>query len=584
VIRRALKMMLLCGVLAGIATPQSAGAWDPSTTHQAILEQALLRSALHVRWMNASELQRGLFSPLRVDPNRLSDDERPLIARAQHYAHADSGARGLGGPGACPGADAPPETQLRCVDGDVWELTGLGWLRLGIVAETTPTARHVHHFLDRKDPESMSWEDEELSRALLRVRQSRSNGAPVAGVATLTNFSGDGPSALAWLEDENDPLAPARLYAHLESASTAASAEEREHHLAMALVCTGALLHVAQNLSVPAHARGDVTAFFAPLSPVFGDRGLPLQEYARQRWGGGVLPGLAPNAPAPGGAPVATSLRGHLLGEGNWEGVARLAARRFLSESSLPAPRAFAEDTSAEDAAAIVLEGSGLDPVETKGARLTPWPAPAGYLVTGTGRPLLAFDTDESGLTRFFIDETVYRDQSGVLLPAAVEVTRSLLDLLYPELPSLKAVASGSVIELEVPADLVDPKLTVMLQDGRGLRRVHQELSLRAGESNRIVGLPTPQDDGARVVLVLAAQRIGGVPFVAEHQVAPVDESVPVEPEPESEPEPEQVEPEQVEPEQAEPEEAEPEEAEPEQPATEEPAAEAPNAIATEPE
>ncbi len=515
-------------LFAAVTLPdRSARAWDPSTTHQAILEQALLRSSLHVRWMNASELQRGLFSPLRLDPNRLDAAERRLIRNAQRRAHADSGARALGGPGACPGADAPPATQLYCVDGDVWELTGLGWLRLGIIAETTPTARHVHHFLDRSDPAALSWSDAELSKAALRIRQSRSNGAPLAGVATLTNFSGHGPSALAWLDDETDLLAPAKLYLHLEHASLAKTADEREHHLAMALVCTGALLHVMQDLSVPAHARGDVTAFFAPLSRTPGDRGLPLQEYVRAQWSRGSLPGLSPRDPAAGSVPLATSLRGHALGEGKWEGIGRLASTRFLSESSLPSPRAFEDEASAQEAAAQVLAGAGLDPIEADGARLSPWPAESGYLLTATGRPLAAFDTDEVGRTRFFLDDTVYRDQAARLLPAAVDVSRSLLDLLYPAFPEVSAIAGGSVLQLDVPDDFTDAKLTVMLQDGRGRRTVHQALALRPGEANRIVGLPTPASEGARVVLVLSATRPGSVPVMAEHQLSSAQDPIP---------------------------------------------------------
>ena len=63
-----LSAIVLGLVLAGSAS--SARAWDPSTTHQALLESAVTRSALHLRWMDASGLERGLFTPLRLDPDR----------------------------------------------------------------------------------------------------------------------------------------------------------------------------------------------------------------------------------------------------------------------------------------------------------------------------------------------------------------------------------------------------------------------------------------------------------------------------------------------------------------------------------
>jgi hypothetical protein len=111
-----------------LAVPQSAAAWDPSTTHLAITEGALVTSDLHARWMEGSGQRRGLFTPLRVDPKRLDPEERRAIELAFRVAHADSGALGLGGPGACPPLPAPAETVERCVEGDLGEMTALGWV------------------------------------------------------------------------------------------------------------------------------------------------------------------------------------------------------------------------------------------------------------------------------------------------------------------------------------------------------------------------------------------------------------------------------------------------------------------------
>src|SRR5690606_31959916 len=159
-------------------------------------------------------------------------------------------------------------------------------------------------------------------------------------IATGTNFEGKAPTALAWLDDPDDPLAPLATWEHLARASTAASQAERDHELALALIGVGALLHVVQDLSVPAHARGDASAFFAPLSPIAGDRGLPFQEFVRVEYGRSDLPGLSlargtSNTP-PEGVPLAQTLIGHLLGEHGYEGLATVANQRFFSESSVP--------------------------------------------------------------------------------------------------------------------------------------------------------------------------------------------------------------------------------------------------------
>jgi hypothetical protein len=503
-------LALACGL--GLASP--AAAWDPSSTHQGLLESAITRSALHLRWMDASELERGLFTSLRIDPSLLSREEERLLQLTMRSAHADVGANPLGGPGACPSADAPPETQQFCVDQNLWEHSALGWLRLGMIAEVTPAARHLHHFLDLEHPDALAWSDDELPKAVLRLREA-DNGEPVAGVLTGTNFDGNARSALAWLEAPDDPLAPARTYRHMRLASRAETQAERDHHLALALLGVGALLHVVQDLSVPAHARGDATAFFAPLSPAPGDRGLPLQEFVRLEYGRFDLPGLDPNPEPPTGIPLADTLLAHILGNDQTPGLATLAGRHFFSEASVPAP-AYLDDTlsPSEAAAKILGDDHHLAPSEVDGAVLSPWPAQRGYLLSATGRALAAFDTDRGGRIRLYLDEFCYRDQANVLLPAAVDTTRSLLDLLWPAWPQMQR--SPGNLTLEIP-DWASAKLELFIQSDDGQRRSLTTHELQVGAPNPIPLPAEPLAPGERHVLVLEAQRQAGPPIVLEH-------------------------------------------------------------------
>lgn len=506
--------MMLAVVLAGSSS--SARAWDPSTTHQALLEAAVTRSAMHLRWMDASGLERGLFTPLRLDPARLTPEQLRLLKLAIASAHADSGALPLGGPGACPPASAPPDTQLFCVEGDLWEHSALGWMQLGMLAEVTPSARHIHHFLDRDQLDAPRWEDRELPAVVLRTRQARSNGEPRAGIATGTNFDGTAPTALTWLDDPTDPLAPKATYDHLARASVAATKAERDHELALAMIGIGALLHVTQDLSVPAHARGDASAFFAPLSPAAGDRGLPFQEFVRSEYGRSDLPGIARGIPKtpPTGVPLAETLLGHLLGEGTYDGLATLASRHYFSESSVPAP-AFLEETLTPTEAATKLLGNDhqLTAAEVEGAVLSPWPAAEGYLLSPTGRALAAFDTDLDGRIRPYLDETCYRDAAANLLPEAARVSASVLDLLWPAWPLTRR--NGDALTLTIP-DWTSAELTVMVENAAGERRVIGTHTL-APASDATVELKLPDlREGERVLLVLQAERKQGPPLVLE--------------------------------------------------------------------
>jgi len=551
-LRSWLRRAGLAAALVFALPPAPAAAWDARATHLGMVDRALVESALHLRWMAQSELQRGLFTPLRVDPRRLSAAERRMLTAALQHG----GLEALGGPGACPGLGAPLETQKYCVAGDVWELPALQWLQVGVLAELVPSARAVHHFVDRDDPLKPTFADPQPRPGLIRLRQVRHNGGSTAALATQTGFSGQGPSVISFLRDEADPLAPPQMWRHLELASTLPDPQGRAHHLALALVGLGALLHVVQDLAVPAHARGDVSGFFSPLSPSPGDRGLPFAELARLAFGRSALPGRPGQheIASARGIPVAGSLAEHLFGgapaskdpgalampEGTgYEGLAVFTARRFMSEASVPAPRHLDEGLTPEAAAAELLQASRLDLVELQGARLHPWPAARGYIQSGTGRPLAAFDTDDDGRVRPYVDEAVYREQFVHLAPRAIEVTRSLLDWIWPTWPELSFDATAGNLDFVVPPGLVDAVVLVLRQDAAGARTIVRKVTLRPGERNRVAGIPTGLGEGERAVVVLRARRPTGEPLLLEHVLGSESKTFPVVPAPYVAPEPE---------------------------------------------
>ena len=524
---RPLACAALLAVLAG--PTRTARAWDPATTHLGLTDRAALRAAIHGRWMEASGGTLGLFSPLRVDPARLAPAVRRLLLRAVEAAPEDAGARPRGGPGACPAPPAPPGTRDRCVEGDLWEASALGWLRLGVVAEAVPTERLLGHFFDPADWAARRWQDPHVPAAVARARHTRANGATIASFVTRSTAGRGGPTALAHLSDPKNPLGTAALARHLAALARAETPEDREHHLALALLCAGAIAHVVQDATVPAHARADLAAFFAPLSQVPGDRGLALAAYTALLYGRTDLPdpvALAPrdaDAGAPPevrrlGAALDRGLEALLVGTAKAPGLARFAASRFLSEAPASSPRRL-RATDPVAAAAELLDGLHLAPEVTRGAVLDRWPAAdRGYLRTRTGRALAAWRRTADGRVALYGTRLVYRDQAGHLLPLAEAATRALLEAVFAAPPTVRW--DGRRLTVTGPG-VVEGQTVVVAADGKDGRR-RTLATATVGPGGAVTLRPSKRPD--RVVV---SGFHNGIPRYAEVRLAAAPNTTP---------------------------------------------------------
>ncbi len=503
-------------VAAAVAmVPAQARAWDPARTHGGITDEAVRDGEVHARWMENTAARMGWFTALRVDPAQLDAATRRALVVAMRLAHADVGAVAPGGPGACPPQPAPSETLQRCVDGELWETTALGWLRLGLALEATPRARLLHHFASLEDPAAPRWRAHGRSRGTWR-RMERQAGGSLAARVGRSGFAGEGPTALAWLADTDDPWAPAGLQAQLQQASLAATPAQREQAMALAMVATGALLHVIQDLSMPAFARGDLLGTRMPLSEDRRDRGSPLSEYARITFGRAMPQPL----PSSGREPEpATDLRSLLLGDATGEGVIEFAAGHFLSDGSLPAPRRLDDGLTPAAAAAALLADLRLDPAEVRDAELAPWPASTGYLRTKAGRALLAFRRDDDGTVHPYLDRRILREHALVLLPRAVQASIATLELLWPAWPRADWDRDADVYELEPLPAVANPELLVLVETADGRRSVARRVALLPGRSRIRDITPARMPEGAHVVLVLRGTRGDGLGVLLERRL-----------------------------------------------------------------
>jgi hypothetical protein len=259
------------------------------------------------------------------------------------------------------------------------------------------------------------------------------------------------------------------------------------------------------------------------LSPAPGDRGSPLGEYAKLTFGRRALPRpvelgtRAAEAPAP-----PTDVRSIVLGGPHGEGLVELAGRRFLAEGTLPPPRAIAESLDGAAAAAALLADLPipLDPVETQGATLAPWPANAGYLLSSAGRPLAAWQRGDDGIVVPYIDVHVLRSQALVLMPVAVAATTVLFEMMWPVFPADAYDAGANTYEVDTPTQLRASVIRVLAEDASGRRTTLRKVRLQPTGRSRIRDV-VPKDlaKGARIVLVLEGQLEGGSVVVLERRL-----------------------------------------------------------------
>lgn len=521
--RATLSRLAAWAIAACCATPVEAHAWDPSRTHVGITERAVAASPVHRQWMDASGGRQGWFTALRVDPDVLDPQTRRALVVAMRVAHPDVGAVAPGGPGACPNQPAPSETLQRCVDGDSWETSALGWLRVGLALAATDRTRLLHHFVDPTDRVSATWTANGRSAATWR-RIARRAGGSLAARVGRTGFAGSTQSASGWLQSDADPFGPAALYAHQRAAALAPTAAERDRHRALAMVCAGVLLHVVQDLSLPAHARGDLAGTLVPLSDDRTDRGSPLGEYARLTFGRAMPIAIDINARA-SEVPAPASLRALLFGDAEREGLATFAGTRFLSDGSMPAPVQI--DATLDPVAAakqwLGTDGGGLSAVEREGAVLEPWPATSGYVRTTAGRALAAWTMDTNGVVRGYLDRRVLREQALRLLPAAVDATGDALSLVWPTWPTTAFDRAADHIEIDPDVALSNAEVFVVVEDAAGQRTVARRIALLPGRSRIRTITPAAIPEGAQVVLVLVGERHDGQHVVIEQALATVD-------------------------------------------------------------
>jgi hypothetical protein len=448
-----------------VATP--ALAWEPSTTHAGLTEQAALSSRLHKRLV-ALGFTGGLFEPLTIPPA----DAPQLIAALKLLS---------------PTHGAVPDARGRQV--------ALGWLAAGAALADVPAKHGANHFFDPVTKRGWTEPDRSLIASLTDVVRE------AIGRADLPD---KGIPAIDWVTHPKNPFNAESFYAQYAKAVSAATPGERSRHMAAALVAAGALLHVLADVGSPSRVRGDTAAHLQPLGAGPDDLGSRFERIAALAYG-------RLGMPAPSRVVTRTRLR-DFFSTMDGQGLADLVARSYFSSNTLPASTRIGGKQ---------LRPKLARPLPAVPERLNLMAASRdeGTVLRDKAGTCLARYRVERGVVEFWLDDECMLEQVTALLPEVSAFSTGLLEFLLRG--ELQIQLSDSIVVSG--ANLGPGTVEVLVEDGRGVRTkvatVETSISASAGQSP-LARVAAPAS-GMRVVAVFKGVdkqgeqivAVGAVPF-----------------------------------------------------------------------
>ncbi|MBP6628158.1 MAG: hypothetical protein KBG28_29850 [Kofleriaceae bacterium] len=405
-----------------ISATVPAAAWEPTTTHAGLAEQAGLSSRLHARLV-ALGFARGLYEPLTVPPA----DAGALIDSLRRMS---------------PSHGFVPDRRGRQF--------ALAWLSAGAALADAPAAFSFNHDLDPASGAGFVRPALSLPTRLAATAAGR-HGLPARGVP-----------APAWVTDAANPLGLAGFLDQYTKAVRAATPGERSRHMAGALVAAGSMLHVLADLGVPARVRADGAARLADLGDGGRDRGDRLERIAALAFGRVGVP--TPHRPV-----TRTSLRGYFVATAATAGattaepgLADVTAARWFSPGTLPRPAR----VDAQGAVSPTL----ARPLPALPGRLNLMAASQsdGTTLRDAAKVCLARYRLERGQLSFWLDDDCLLEQLEVILPEVAAFQTGLLDFLFRG--ELTVSAGGEGARVVAPAGLGAGQVELLAEDGAGVR------------------------------------------------------------------------------------------------------------------
>jgi hypothetical protein len=490
-----IRSALVVAVLASVV-PLTAWSFEPGPTHPGLTARAVVRSRLHDFLRKECGWQLGLFEQLRLDQSQTSRRRYNRLTRDLRRLDPAGGYR---------------------PDEKTGGLRAVAWSLAGSVLAQRPASRGRHHFfcpslkngLDDRGP---------LVGSFLALIAMLEGSDTVREFFTGTGFDLTGKPAPAWASSKDNDLSVPVLYDQLARSVTAESPDARRHHLALALLAMGGVLHVLQDMASPTHARNDFrVGHLQRLGSSSFDRGSAFERFVAERYGQFGLPRY-------GGKPVEKRRIRDFFSNKGWTGLADITSVSHFSPGTLPPPTLVLPDTDPGElrrrlAGKLRLRKPVLGPIDLRCARR------AGHNrrchVKGPHGPLLAYHIDDERRLRFTLDRSCHAAAARHLLPLAIGYSAGLINHLLRGRVELTWDDDAFALR-NTGAAIKEAKGELYAEDEKGRRTRMRQLELalpaKTGDTLANFSLAPPHDAVALVVLV-RGEGFEGDPLVATIQL-----------------------------------------------------------------
>ena len=481
-----------CLIVLCAGVPRIARAYEGPGTHAGLTTEAALASRLHNFLRNELGLGLGLFARLQLQGEAMD-------SRVHRLLQFDLGKLDHGG-------GYRPDQK----DGQF----AMAWTQAGAVLAEMPASENRHHFLCPATGQGLN-DPRPVTGWLLGLLATIEGGDTVRQFFTGTGFDLTGKLATDWLFSPNNPHGVLAYNSHMAAAISEPEPERRGHHLALALINLGAMLHVLQDMASPTHVRNDFArGHLEKLGAGSMNRGAAYERYVARQYGRLGLPKFKGEAIKRG------SLR-HYFHSPKWDGLADLTHLGHFSPGTIP------------NTTSLPTSAQGLAGLQQRLTRGLPFQEPAlgkldlacaakktCYLrAPGSKRPLLAYRVGSKRELMFRLDQRIYAAAARELLPRAVGFSAGLINHLLRGQVDLSLKTAEQVEVVNKSADLASGRARIFAEDDKGKRTLLGEQNLdkpiKAGAHLAVLQVKIPMGTKKLVALLEGIEAATGDPLVA---------------------------------------------------------------------